>query len=177
MKTYNIFLASSLGDGLEDDRMAIGNLVRKLNQQLARREVRIALFKCEHADDAYNGVGKQTEYNAEIGTSELFFALFNTHTGAYTIEELNLAEQMRQTQQQPRIVVGLRGTADEETDAVRKMRQRCIEHQTATFNYHTTDELLYEFTRQVLGALGLEEVATVRDGWLTMGNMRLCKTK
>ncbi len=46
MTVVNIFLASSLED-LKEDREALGNYVRKLNDIYMERDVYFRLFECE----------------------------------------------------------------------------------------------------------------------------------
>ena len=70
MKTIKIFLASS--DELENDRMAFGNLVRRLDKIYEKRGIRIELFEWEDYDAAFNGMRKQDEYNEHIKESDLF---------------------------------------------------------------------------------------------------------
>ena len=59
MKTIKIFLASS--DELRQERIAFGNLVRKLDKIYERRGIRVELFEWEDYDAAYNGQRKQDE--------------------------------------------------------------------------------------------------------------------
>ena len=61
MKTIKIFLASS--EELDNDRMAFGNLVRRLDDIYEKRGIRIKLFEWEDYDAAFNDRRKQDEYN------------------------------------------------------------------------------------------------------------------
>ena len=64
MKTIKIFLASS--EELDNDRMAFGNLVRRLDDMYEKRGIRIKLFEWEDYDAAYNNRRKQDEYNDHV---------------------------------------------------------------------------------------------------------------
>ena len=87
MKTIKIFLASS--EELENDRMAFGNLVRRLDKIYEKRGMRIELFEWEDYDAAYNDCRKQDEYNEKVRVSDMFLALFHTKAGKFTIEEFD----------------------------------------------------------------------------------------
>ena len=91
MKTIKIFLASS--EELENDRMAFGNLVRRLDKIYEKRGIHIELFEWEDCDAAFNGVRKQDEYNGHIKESDLFLALFHTKAGKFTLEEFDVATE------------------------------------------------------------------------------------
>lgn len=96
--TYvNIFLASSI-DELHEDRLAIGDYVRKLNDIYMERGVYFRLFMCEDESLAMADGRKQAEYNEDIRVSQLFFIIFFNRAGEYTLEEFEVAlEQFRAT--------------------------------------------------------------------------------
>ena len=75
MKTIKIFLASS--EELDYDRMAFGNLVRRLDDMYEKRGIRIKLFEWEDYDSAYKDKRKQDEYNEYVKQSDIFLALFH----------------------------------------------------------------------------------------------------
>ncbi len=91
MTIVNIFLASSLED-LKDDREALGNYIRKLNDIYMERDVYFRLFECEQESIALSGLPrKQEEYNRQIEASQLFFVIFFNKAGQYTLEEFEVA--------------------------------------------------------------------------------------
>lgn len=57
MKKIKIFLASS--EELEFERLAFGNLVRRLDNIYEKRGIRVELFEWEDYDAAYNAIAKQ----------------------------------------------------------------------------------------------------------------------
>ena len=91
MKTIKIFLASS--EELDYDRMAFGNLVRRLDDMYEKRGIRIKLFEWEDYDAAYNDKRKQDEYNEHVKQSDIFLGLFYKKAGQFTVEEFDVASQ------------------------------------------------------------------------------------
>ena len=115
MKTIKIFLASS--EELENDRMAFGNLVRKLDKIYERRGIRVELFEWEDYDAAYNGQRKQDEYNDHIKASDLFLALFHTKAGKFTVEEFDVATEEFRQKAAPKVYVYCKDLQAGETES------------------------------------------------------------
>ncbi len=91
MTQINIFLASSLED-LREDREALGNYVRKLNDIYLDRDVYFNLFECEQESLAMSILErKQDEYNRKIADAQLFFVIFFNRAGEFTLEEFDVA--------------------------------------------------------------------------------------
>ena len=102
--TYvNIFLASSLND-LHEDRLALGDYVRKLNDIYIERGVFFRLFICEDEDIAMADGRKQEEYNQKLRESQLCFVIFFNRAGEYTLEEFETAYQRFKEVGSPAIV-------------------------------------------------------------------------
>ena len=101
MKTIKIFLASS--EELDNDRMAFGNLVRRLDDMYEKRGIRIKLFEWEDYDAAFNDRRKQDEYNNYVRQSDVFLALFHKKAGKFTIEEFNVASEEFKTKTSPKV--------------------------------------------------------------------------
>ena len=103
----NIFLASSLND-LHEDRLALGDYVRKLNDIYMERGVYFRLFICEDEDIAMVDGRKQEQYNAWLRDSHLCFVIFFNRAGEYTVEEFNTAYQRFKEMGSPAIVTCFR---------------------------------------------------------------------
>ena len=91
MKEIQIFLASS--SELATDRARIGNLVRKLNEEMEKRFIHLHLVKWEDHNSFYNQQGKQGEYDHLIRYSDFFIALFWHVAGGYTVHEVDVARE------------------------------------------------------------------------------------
>ena len=103
-RIIKVFLASS--DELKQDRIAFGDLIRRLDSIYEKRGVRIKLKKWEDFDAAYNGRRKQDDYNDYVRDSEMFLALFYKKAGKYTIEEFDVAlKEYKRTGVKPKIYV------------------------------------------------------------------------
>ena len=107
MTTIHIFLGSSL-DELHENRMEIGNYVRKLNDIYRDRGVYIKLYECEYENAAMVKGRKQEEYNEEIRQSDIFLVLFYNKAGQYTIEEFHEAYKQFQKTGAPAILTCFR---------------------------------------------------------------------
>ena len=107
MTTIHIFLGSSLGE-LHENRMEIGNYVRKLNDIYRDRDVYIKLYECEDENAAMVKGRKQEEYNEEIRQSDIFLVLFYNKAGQYTIEEFREAYKQFQKTGAPAILTCFR---------------------------------------------------------------------
>ena len=107
MTTIHIFLGSSLGE-LHENRMEIGNYVRKLNDIYRDRDVYIKLYECEDENAAMVKGRKQEEYNEEIRQSDIFLVLFYNKAGQYTIEEFHEAYKQFQKTGAPAILTCFR---------------------------------------------------------------------
>ena len=107
MTTIHIFLGSSLGE-LHENRMEIGNYVRKLNDIYRDRDVYIKLYECEDENAAMVKGRKQEEYNEEIRQSDIFLVLFYNTAGKYTKEEFYEAYKQFQKSGAPAILTCFR---------------------------------------------------------------------
>lgn len=82
MKTIHLFLASSIEE-FKDERIFIGDFVRKLNNRSLIKGYQVRLFLCEDESDNY-----QPTYDRQISKSDVFIALIGSHLGKYTEHEL-----------------------------------------------------------------------------------------
>lgn len=93
METVNIFIASS--SELHEQRVRIGDCIRRLSYDYSPRGVRIRLLCWEDFHPEYSGISKQDEYDQQlINNCNIFIALFKTVCGKYTQHEVKLALSM-----------------------------------------------------------------------------------
>ena len=86
MKKVKIFIGSSIEE-LKEDRVAIGNFFRQLNDLYLDNGLYFQLVMCEDYDDAIELEGKQSKYDKEIEDSELAVFIFYKKVGTYTEHE------------------------------------------------------------------------------------------
>ena len=127
MKTIKIFLASS--EELDYDRMAFGNLVRRLDDMYEKRGIRIKLFEWEDYDSAYNDRRKQDEYNDYVRQSDIFLALFHKKAGQFTVEEFDLASQEFKEHASPKVYTYCKDLkpGEEETPELTEFKKRLFD--------------------------------------------------
>ena len=90
MKILNIFIASSYE--LSEQRVLIGDYIRKLSYDYSPRGVRLRLACWEDFHPEYRGTSKQQEYDEKlIKSCDIFIAIFRTRCGIYTQHEVELA--------------------------------------------------------------------------------------
>ncbi len=116
MKTVKIFLASSIED-LKEDRVAIGNYFRQLNDIYIKKGIYFELVMCEDYDNAMAADGKQSQYDREISDSELCFFLFFRKAGEYTRHEFEVAMESFKDKEKPKIITYFKDVTDGESVA------------------------------------------------------------
>lgn len=89
MKLVKIFVASS--NELENDRVHLGDYVRKINDLYEPQGVRVRLYKWENFSPNYTGKRSQDEYNNYLRQCNAVIGLFKTTLGKYTCEEITEA--------------------------------------------------------------------------------------
>lgn len=98
MRTIKIFLASSINE-FKDERNEIGDLIRRIQDKLIDKNIRIKLFECEFFDNSISNLGrKQNDYNEENKTSDIFIMLIGKRLGNYTKEEYEVASKSKKPQ-------------------------------------------------------------------------------
>ena len=175
MKTIKIFLASS--EELDYDRMAFGNLVRRLDDMYEKRGIRIKLFEWEDYDSAYNDKRKQDEYNDYVRQSDIFLALFHKKAGQFTIEEFDIASQEFKDHASPKVYTYCKDlkTGEEETPELKEFKKRLFDEMGHYWcRYDNRESLQFQFVMQLqlvetsgkVEKLKLEEGTFVLDGML-----------
>lgn len=87
--TVTIFIASSFE--MRDDRIALGDCIRQLDDLYESRGIRIRLNCWEDYTPEYTGERKQDEYNRDlVMSSQIIIGLFKSICGNYTQEEIKL---------------------------------------------------------------------------------------
>lgn len=89
MKLVKIFVASS--NELENDRVHLGDYVRKINDRYEIQGVRVRLYKWENFPPFYTGKRSQDEYNEYLRKCDAVIGLFEKKLGSYTCEEIQEA--------------------------------------------------------------------------------------
>ena len=170
MKTIKIFLASS--EELEFDRMAFGNLVRRLNDIYEKRGISIKLFEWEDYDAAFNNQRKQDEYNDVVRQSDMFLALFHKSAGKFTVEEFDVATEEFKRHASPKIYVYCRDLmpGEEEGAELKEFKQRLFDELGHYWcRYNNKDSMQLHFVMQ----LQLVENSQISDLKVENGNVTL----
>lgn len=89
MKLVKLFVASS--NELEDDRIHLGDCVRRVNDVYEQNGVRVKLYKWEDFSPFCTGKRSQDEYNEYLTQCDGVIGLFYTKVGDYTREEIEVA--------------------------------------------------------------------------------------
>ena len=177
MKTIKIFLASS--DELENDRMAFGNLVRRLDKIYEKRGIRIELFEWEDYDAAFNGMRKQDEYNEHIKESDLFLALFHTKAGKFTIEEFDIATEEFKKHAFPKVYTYCRDleAGEQETPELTEFKRRLFEELGHYWcRYSNRDSMQLHFVMQLqLVESSSSDALKVENGQVTLDGTPVAK--
>lgn len=93
MKKIKIFLASSIRE-FEKERIAIGDIVRQIQNRIIDDGIRIDLFMCEFADNSMSNGRMQERYNDELRKSDIFIMLIGKKAGEFTIEEYEVSKEV-----------------------------------------------------------------------------------
>ena len=171
MKTIKIFLASS--EELENDRMAFGNLVRRLDRIYEKRGIRVELFEWEDYDASFNGVRKQDEYNDQIKASDLFLALFHTQAGRFTIEEFDVATEEFRHKASPKVYVYCKDLQPGETESpeLAEFKQRLFDemgHYWCRYSNRDTMQLHFVMQLQLVENNRMDTLEVEQNGTVTL---------
>lgn len=171
MKTIKIFLASS--EELENDRMAFGNLVRRLDKIYEKRGTRVELFEWEDYDAYYSGQRKQDEYNEQIKASDLFLALFHTQAGRYTIEEFDVATEEFIRHASPKVYVYCKDLqpGEQESPELVEFKKRLYEemgHYWCRYSNRDTMQLHFVMQLQLVENSRMETLKVEENGAVTL---------
>lgn len=93
MKKIKIFLASSIRE-FQKERIAIGDLIRQIQNDVIDDGIRLDLFMCEFADNSMSNGRMQERYNDELRKSDIFIMLIGKKAGEFTIEEYEVSKEV-----------------------------------------------------------------------------------
>ncbi len=173
MKTIKIFLASS--EELDYDRMAFGNLVRRLDDMYEKRGIRIKLFEWEDYDSAYNDKRKQDEYNEYVKRSDIFLALFHKKAGQFTIEEFDIASEQFKATASPKVYTYCKDLkpGEEESQELKAFKERLFNEMGHYWcRYDNRESLQFQFVMQLqlVESNHMDDVK-VEDGIVTINGL------
>ena len=177
MKTIKIFLASS--EELDYDRMAFGNLVRRLDDMYEKRGIRIKLFEWEDYDSAYNDKRKQDEYNEYVKQSDIFLALFHKKAGQFTIEEFDKASEQFKATASPKVYTFCKDLkpGEEESPELKEFKERLFNEMGHYWcRYDNRESLQFQFVMQLqlVESSRMDDVK-VEDGVVTINGLSVAK--
>ena len=177
MKTIKIFLASS--EELDYDRMAFGNLVRRLDNMYEKRGIRIKLFEWEDYDSAYNDKRKQDEYNEYVKQSDIFLALFHMKAGQFTVEEFDIASQEFKDHATPKVYTYCKDLkpGEVETPELKEFKKRLFDEMGHYWcRYDNRESLQFQFVMQLqlVESCQMNDVK-VEDGIVTIDGLPVAK--
>jgi len=177
MKTIKVFLASS--EELDYDRMAFGNLVRRLDDMYEKRGIRIKLFEWEDYDAAYNDKRKQDEYNENVKQSDIFLGLFYKKAGQFTVEEFDVASQEFKDHASPKVYTYCKELkpGEEETPELKEFKKRLFKEMGHYWcRYDNRESLQFQFVMQLqlVESSQMDEVK-VEDGVVTINGLPVAK--
>lgn len=177
MKTIKIFLASS--EELDYDRMAFGNLVRRLDDMYEKRGIRIKLFEWEDYDSAYNDRRKQDEYNDYVRQSDIFLALFHKKAGQFTVEEFDIASKEFKDHASPKVYTYCKDLkpGEEETPELKEFKKRLFDEMGHYWcRYDNRESLQFQFVMQLqlVESCQMDDVK-VENGIITINGLPVAK--
>ena len=177
MKTIKIFLASS--EELDYDRMAFGNLVRRLDDMYEKRGIRIKLFEWEDYDSAFNDRSKQDEYNDYVRNSDIFLALFHKKAGKFTLEEFNVASEEFKEHASPKVYTYCKDLQPDEVESTElaEFKKRLFEEMGHYWcQYDCRESLQLQFVMQLqLAESSQMNDLKVENGEVTLDGLRIAK--
>ena len=177
MKTIKIFLASS--EELDNDRMAFGNLVRRLDDMYEKRGIRIKLFEWEDYDAAFNDRRKQDEYNNYVRQSDVFLALFHKKAGKFTIEEFNVASEEFKTKTSPKVYTYCKDLqpGEEETPELIEFKKHLFDemgHYWCRYDSRESLQLQFVMQLQLVESSQMKDLK-VENGEVSLDGLRIAK--
>ena len=133
---------------MREDRIAFGDLIRRLDGIYRKQGTRIELIEWEDLDISYNNCRKQDEYNDSIRQSDVFVALFHTLAGKYTREEFEVAREENIKRQIPKILIHCRDLQPGEIESkeLTEFKER-LNNELGHFwgHYNSNDKLHLDF--------------------------------
>lgn len=160
MQIKKIFLASSTE--LKDDRREFELLIGRLNQQWRLHDLMFEVRLWEDFIDAMSPEGLQKEYDRAVADCDIFVMMFFTKVGRYTLEEFETAFAKMKAGGGPRVFTYFRndfiltGDIDEGITSLLTFKARLKELNHYVTVYRNTQDLQYQFSRQLEKLYGEE---------------------
>ena len=152
MKTIKIFLASS--EELKPERLALAELVTKLNYAWAEYDVTIRLVKWEYLDSSMGAQQKQEDYNDQLRQCEICIVLYWTRFGMYTEMELETAYSLCNSGGSMSQMSVFFKDGVEMTDELKAFRKQYeAEHPQLCHSFVDNNELNDIFCQQIINCL------------------------
>ena len=170
MKQLTIFLASSAE--LAKDRQDFELMIGRINHDWRPRDVSFEIVVWENFIDALSRDGLQSEYDRAIQTCDIFVMLFFKKVGQYTLEEFETAFKDLETGHGPHIYTYFRndyvrtGELDDEIKGLLDFKARLASLKHYPTLYSSTEDLLWQFSRQLEKLYPPDDAATaeIADG-------------
>ena len=177
MKTIKIFLASS--EELDNDRMAFGNLVRRLDDMYEKRGIRIKLFEWEDYDSAFNDRRKQDEYNDYVRNSDIFLALFHKKAGKFTLEEFDVASEEFKEHASPKVYTYCKDLQPDEVESTElaEFKKRLFDemgHYWCRYDCRESLQLQFVMQLQLVESSQMNDLK-VENGEVSLDGLRIAK--
>ena len=177
MKTIKIFLASS--EELDNDRMAFGNLVRRLDDMYEKRGIRIKLFEWEDYDSAFNDRRKQDEYNDYVRNSDIFLALFHKRAGKFTLEEFDVASEEFKKHASPKVYTYCKDLQPDEVESTElaEFKKRLFDemgHYWCRYDCRESLQLQFVMQLQLVESSQMNDLK-VENGEVSLDGLRIAK--
>ena len=158
MKKVKIFIGSSIEE-LKEDRIAIGNFFRQLNDLYLDGGLYFQLIMCEDYDDSLFADGKQSQYDREIMDSALSVFIFYQKIGKYTEHEFSVAYNQFKKELRPKILTVFKtssenGTVEDGAKIFAEKLDRELKHYYKT--YYNVDSLKLWLIMQIK-TMGLDQ--------------------
>lgn len=153
MQVKRIFLASS--KELSGDREAFERMLARLNPQWRARDLTFDLVVWDNFIDAMSKDGLQKEYTKAAENCDVFVMLFFTKVGPHTLEEFEKTFAKLEVGAGPKVYTYfkndfiLTGELNESVKSLLEFKGRLQELKHYPTHYRNTDDLLFQFSRQL----------------------------
>ena len=152
MKTVSVFLASSIVE-FKNERLLIGDYVRRLNDELFPKGIYVNLVVCEEISNALHYARKQSEYNDRIKECDFFYILIGRRAGGYTAEEYSTANTAFGLNGYPRIRCFFRGGDDSAEESAGRLRDQIINDGHPVMDFPDAASLIADLDEQIKEAI------------------------
>ncbi len=171
MRKIKIFIGSSIEE-LKEDRIAIGNFFRQLNDLYLDNGLYFQLIMCEDYDDAIELEGKQSKYDKEIEDSELSVFIFYKKVGVYTEHEFEIAFDHFKAEHRPKILTVFKcvNDASEIVESVKDFASRLDKEYKHYYKTYTNTDSLKLWLIMQIKSMGLDQSIVEFSGGKVMIN-------